>query len=189
MALQTNDIKVRQAVGEFTDEIPIDFKANYESLLDDHSYETKEIAFMNLWKNFPDDRTIYLNKANNWMGGNDKSLRILFLTFFVQSTENESLKKTNYYNELVGYTSSKYESAVRENAITSLLTINDKDSTVLKNLVNATTHHKWQFTKFAREKIRELLVQDAYRSIFENIITTLPENEKNQLQRLLNEKK
>lgn len=185
LALQTNDIKVRQAVGEFTDDIPLEFKANYETLLDDKSYDTKEIAFMNLWKNFPDDRSKYLAKAKDWLGSNDKSLRILFLTF---SIENESAESLNYYKELVDYTSSNYETSVRQNAIVNVLAINPKDKAVLKNLVNATTHYKWQFTKFGRDKIRELLPKDDYQTLFRSLLPELKENEKVQLQRLLDEK-
>lgn len=188
LALQSKDIKVRQAVAEFTTEIPLEFKVKYETLLDDASYETKEIAFMNLWKNFPESRNEYLAKAQNWIGGNDKSLRILFLTFYILSIEGESQEKTNYYNELVQYTSSKYETSVRENAIINAMTINDKDTTILKNLVNTTTHYKWQFSKFGREKIRELLKFEDYRSLFESMLPTLSENEKYQLQKLLIEK-
>jgi aminopeptidase N len=185
LALQTNDVKVRQSVAEFIDEIPLEFKANYETLLDDASYDTREIAFMNLWKNFPENRRVYLAKAQNWIGGNDKSLRSLFLTF---SIENQSLEKEKYYNELVDYTSPKYESSVRQNAIINALAINENDPIVLKNLVNATTHYKWQFTKFAREKIRELLVGGA-RPQFQVIYHTLTEKEKVQLDKLLEEKK
>ncbi len=188
LALQTNDIKVRQSVAEFTNEIPLEFKSQYETLLDDQSYDTKEIAFMNLWKNFPESRSTYLAKAQNWVGGNDKSLRIMFLAFSVMSAEDKSEAKSNYYNELVVYTSSKYESSVRQNAIINALTINDKDTLVLKNLVNATTHYKWQFSKFGREKIRELLTLEGYRNLFESILPTLAEPDKSQLQKLLNEK-
>ncbi|MEO5775311.1 MAG: M1 family metallopeptidase [Flavobacterium sp.] len=186
LALQTKDVKVRQSVAEFTEEIPLEFKADYEALLDDASYDTREIAFMNLWKNFPESRTAYLEKAQNWIGGNDKSLRSLFLTF---SIENQSAEKEKYYNELVDYTSPKYESSVRQNAIINALAINENDPTVLKNLVNATTHYKWQFTKFARDKIRELLLQEGFRSLFEKLLPSLTESEKAQLQRLLDEKK
>lgn len=186
LALQTNDIKVRQAVGEFTEDIPLEFKAPYETLLDDASYDTKEIAFMNLWKNFPDDRNRYLEKAKNWIGSNDKSLRILFLTF---SIGNESPESANYYKELVDYTSPKFETTVRQNAIVNVLAINPKDETVLKNIVNATTHYKWQFTKFGRDKIRELLLKDGYRALFESFLPELKENEKVQLQKLLDEKR
>lgn len=185
LALKTNDVKVRQAVGEFLDDIPMEFKSDYESLLDDKSYDTKEIAFMNLWKAFPDSRTVYLTKAKDWIGNNDKSLRVLFLTF---SIENGSAEKQSFYNELVNYTSPQYESSVRQNAMVSLFAINPKDTTVLKNLVNATTHYKWQFTKFARDKIRELLLKDDYRSILQSIMPQLNDKEKTQLQKLLDEK-
>jgi len=188
LALQTNDSKVRQAVAEFTDEIPIEFKSNYETLLEDNSYDTEEIAFMKLWKNFPDSIKDYLAKAQNWIGGNDKSLRILFITFSVLSSDLESEEKAKYYDELVALTSSKNETSVRENAIINALTINDKDTTVLKNLVNATTHYKWQFSKFGREKIRALLKLEGHRSLFENLLPTLSEIEKNNLQKILNEK-
>lgn len=182
LALQTNDVKVRQAVAEFTDEIPIEFKGNYESLLADNSYDTKEIAFMKLWKSFPNDRSIYMEIAKSWIGGNDKSLRILFLTF---SIENESTESLNYYKELVDYTSPKYETSVRQNAIINSLTINNKDTVVLKNLVNATTHYKWQFSKFGRDKIRELLLLEGFSSLFKKLIPSLSESEKVQLNKLL----
>jgi aminopeptidase N len=55
-------------------------------------------------------------------------------------------------------------------------------------LVNATTHFKWQFTKFARDKIRELLVGGAKHQ-FQMIYQTLSEMEKTQLDKLLEEKK
>jgi aminopeptidase N len=184
LALQTNDIKVRQSVVEFTTEIPLEFKSQYETLLDDDSYETKEITFMNLWKNFPESRKEYLEKAQNWIGGNDKSLRIMFLTF---SIENQSAKSLEYYKELVDYTSPNYESSTRQNALINILTINPTDQTVLKNLINATTHYRWQFSKFGRDKIRELLTKDNFRKLIELLIPELKENEKVQLQRLLDE--
>jgi aminopeptidase N len=183
--MQANHLKVRQAVAEFTDEIPIEFKSNYETLLEDNSYDTKEIAFMKLWKNFPNDRSTYLESAKDWIGGNDKSLRILFLTF---SIENESAESFKYYKELVDYTFPKYETSVRQNAIINVLTINPTDQTVMKNLVNVTTHYKWQFSKFGRDKIRELLKFEDYRSLFENLLPTISENEKNNLQKILNGK-
>lgn len=188
LAMQTGDVKVRQAVAEFTKDIPEQFKADYETLLDDASYETKEIAFMNLWKNFPADRNVYLEKAKNWTGGNDKSLRIMYLTF---ALENEALgyeDKTAYFEELLQYTSPTFESSVRLNAFTSLFAMNVTVDALMKNLVNATTHHKWQVSKYARDKIRSLLAKDSNRKQFENLLDALPDAEKNNLQKLLNEK-
>lgn len=185
LALQTNDIKVRQAVAEFTDLIPRTFKSDFETLLHDNSYDTKEIAFMSLWKNFPESRTDYLAIAKDWNGNNDKSLRILFLTF---SIENESQNHELFYKELVSYSSSNYESSIRQNALVSLLTINPTDPMVLKSLVNATTHYKWQFSKFGRDKIRALLPNQNFRTLFETLLPELKDQEKVQLKRLLEEK-
>lgn len=185
LAMKTNDVKVRQAVAEFTGDIPPEFKTDYESLLDDKSYATKEIAFMNLWKSFPDERTNYLAKAKNWIGGNNKSLRIMFLTFAIK---NESKENAEYYKELIEYTAPKYEVSVRQNAMINVLAIDPKDETALKNLVNATTHYIWQFSKFGRDKIRELLKKDGYRLLFEKLQPNLNETEKAQLQKLLDEK-
>lgn len=185
IALQTNDIKVRQAVAEFTQEIPASFQMEYQTLLDDLSYETREIAFLNLWKNFPSERANYLAKAKDWIGGNDKSLRLLYLTFAATFEGTFETDKARYYDELVDYTSSKYESSIRQNAIEDALAINPKDKQVLKNLVNAITHHKWQFTKYARDKIRELATDEVYKSLFISIEKELPENESTQLKKLL----
>ena len=186
LALQTNDVKVRQAVAEFAGEIPVSFQSSYETLLDDASYDTREIAFMTLWKTFPENQAKYLEKAKHWIGGNDKSLRIMYLTFALLSADNQN--NESLYAELVSYTAPTFESSVRQNAITNALSINPKDSAVLKNLVNATLHHKRQFSKFGRDKIRQLLKKEGYADLFQSILPSLSESEVIQLQKLLSEK-
>ena len=189
LAMQTNDIKVRQAVAEFMDEIPLEFKAKYETFLDDKSYETREIALIKLFNAFPESQAIYLEKAKNWYGNNDLGLRTTFLLLSQMSSTFDENQKQNYFNELVDYTSSKYESSVRQNAFSAAFQAKQPiDDVVLKNLVNAISHHKWQMTKFARDYIRDLLKIPLYREKFENLLSDLPENDKNQLQKLLNEK-
>lgn len=189
IAMQTNDVKVRQAVAEFMDEIPLDFKAKYESFLDDNSYDTREIALIKLVKSFPESQAIYLEKAKKWYGNNDLGLRTTFLLLSQMSPVFDENQKQEYFNELVDYTSLNYESSVRQNAFNAVFQAKQIiDDRVLKNLVNATTHHKWQMTKFARDYIRSLLKTASYREKFENLLSELPENDKNQLQKLLNEK-
>ena len=189
LAMQTNDVKVRQSVAEFMDEIPLEFKTKYETFLDDKSYETREIALIKLFNAFPESQAIYLEKAKNWYGNNDLGLRTTFLLLSQMSSTFDENQKHKYFNELVDYTSSKYESSIRQNAFSSAFQAKQPiDDVVLKNLVNATSHHKWQMTKFARDYIRNLLKTPLYREKFENLLSDLPENDKNQLQKLLNEK-
>jgi aminopeptidase N len=189
IAMHTNNVKVRQAVAEFMDEIPLDFKAKYESFLDDNSYDTREIALIKLVKSFPESQSVYLEKAKNWYGNNDLGLRTTFLLLSQMSPVFDENQKQEYFNKLVDYTSLNYESSVRQNAFNAVFQAKQIiDDRVLKNLVNATTHHKWQMTKFARDYIRSLLKTASYREKFENLLSELPENDKNQLQKLLNEK-
>ena len=186
IAMNTNDLEVRQAVAEIFNTIPLSFKEDYETLLNDKSYDTKEIAFVKLFTSFPNNQANYLEIAKDWIGKNDKSLRITFLTAYQTFKDADNDFKIKYYSELVTYSSPKYESSIRMNALENVLELNSNDENVLKNLVNATTHHKWQFVKYARDKIRELLKKDTCKEIFITMISKLNLEEQSQLNRLIN---
>ncbi|WP_348797352.1 M1 family metallopeptidase [Flavobacterium adhaerens] len=186
LALQTQNLQVRQAVASTLQKIPEDFRTEYETLLDDKSYQTQEFALYNLWNNFPSKRTDYLEKSKKWIGFNDYNLRILWLSLAVSTPEYIS-DKDACLQELIGYSSGKYEAITRQNALEYLLGFKIINETVLRNLVNATTHHMWQFSKFGRDNIRILIKDPAIRTIFETILPTLNEKEQFQLERLLKE--
>ncbi len=191
LAMQTNDIEVRQAVAETVTSIPVEFKTEYESLLSDKSYDTRQIVFVNLWKNFPNEQLNYLEIAKDWIGKNDRELRILYIYAYLnyanQHQENQNLveNRLKYLRELIDYTSPKYESSIRQNALENFLAIYPKNIEVLKNLINGTTHHKWQFVKYCRDKIRGLLKKDGFNELFNSIILELSESEQIQLKHLL----
>jgi len=189
LAMQTNEVEVRQSVAETIESIPASFQTEYESLLNDQSYDTEQIAFSNLYKSFPDKRENYLNIAQNWVGKNDKELRILYLTSYIDFHANDENNSTitNYLNELLDYTSPKYESSIRQNALEYVLLIAPNNLKALKNLVNGTTHHKWQFVKYSRDAIRALLKKEGFKELFTTLLPDLSETEKFQLQRLLDE--
>jgi aminopeptidase N len=168
------NIYVRQAIAETLSEIPVDFKSQYETFLDDDSYKTKEIALINLCNSFPNQANEYLEKLKNLQGNNDKSLRVSWLKIALNSDKYKSYKNL-YFNELLNYTSSNNESSVRQNALEVLLELYPENEQVIRVLFQATTHHKWQFTKFAREKIRTLLKQPDFRNQVENLVKTADE--------------
>jgi aminopeptidase N len=185
LALQTNDIKVRQSVAEFTAIIPFEFKTMYETLLNDDSYDTREIALIRLFNSFPESQAIYLEKAKNWMGNNDLGLRTTVLFLSQNATGYDANVKSKNLSELIHYTSPHYESSTRQNAFQVAVQLPSIDIEILKNLVNATTHFKWQFNKYAKEYIRSLLKTESYRLLFEEMLPQLPDNEKIQLEKLL----
>ncbi|MFB9107786.1 M1 family metallopeptidase [Flavobacterium gyeonganense] len=185
-ALQTNNIKVRQAVAENLPKIPEDFRLEYETLLEDKSYQTQEIALYFLWKNFPELRAAYLDKTKTWIGFNDYNLRTLWLSLAL-STENYSNDPEVLISELIAFSSVKYEATTRQNALEKLIAFKIINDQVLSNLVGATTHHMWQFSKFGRETIRLLLKNSEMRASFERILPNLNPDEQFQLNRLLKE--
>ena len=184
-AMQTNNVEVRQAVAETINPIPLSFKSAYESLLSDKSYDTKKLTFLTLWKNFPEDQKRYLEIAEDWIGKNDRDLRITYLTLYQLFKDADLNQKNSCWNELLDYTSPKYESSIRQNAIENAFLIQPKNETLLRNLVKTTVHHKWQIVKFGRDKIRELIKSPEYFTLFENMLSNLPEEEQFQLKRLL----
>jgi len=186
IALHTNNLQVRQAVAGTLDQIPEDFRAEYETLLDDKSYQTQEIALYYLWKSFPDRRREYLNKSKNWIGFNDYNLRTLWLSLAL-STPDYTDNPEALISELIAFSSTKYEASTRQNALEKLIAFKLTNDQVLSNLVNSTTHHMWQFSKFGRDTIRILLKNSEMRASFERILPNLTPDEQFQLNRLLKE--
>ncbi len=179
LAFNSNDLKVRQAIAESTKQIPVEFKTQYESLLNDHSYLTKEIVFQQLYEQFPDDRAKYLSATENVIDNNDKSFRTIWLLYAYIDKNFKPQEKPIFYNELINYASTQYDATVRKNALEMLLQINPTDEKVLTSLVNATTHHKWQFVAFAKNTIRGMLKKETFKKAFTDLLPKLSEREQN----------
>lgn len=184
-AFTIKDLKVRQALAQTIEKIPLSCKTQYESLLDDASYITQEIALRNLWESFPENREDYLNKMQKSFGLQDYNLRILWLTLALKTTTYKTEKKILFYDELLNYATPIYETGIRQNALNSLLYLNPNDTNIFLPLIQATTHFKWQFSLFARNQIRNLLKTERHKKYFTSILPTLSEKEKTQLERLL----
>lgn len=186
LALTTDNVQVRQAVASTTSQIPEDFRLQYESLLNDKSYQTQEIALFYLWNNFPEQRSLYLEQSKDWIGFSDYNLRTLWLSLALSTPEYKGDKKV-LIAELINYSSTNYEAITRQKALEKLIGFQLINDAVLKNLVSATTHHMWQFSKFGRDNIRKLLKDKEMVSSFERILSQLNEKEQFQLNRLLKE--
>ncbi len=185
-ALSTYDWKLRKAVAITLTEIPESFRLEYETLLNDKSYETKEIALFNLWKQFPEKKKLYLELAKNWNGFQDKNLKLLYLTLSFL-TSNEQKIKLDFYHKLLTYTGSDYDSNVQQKALEHFLSLDLKTEEVLRSLVFGTASHRWQFVNFCKNAIRTILKDEKFRMILIKIKEDLPIREKTNLQRLLEE--
>lgn len=150
----TDDIKTRQAIARTMTQIPTDLKTDYESLLNDASYLTKELALLNLWKNFPEKRSTYLNQTKDLEGFNDKNIKTLWLTLALITDDYEPNRKVDFYNELIAYTHPSYHFEIRQNAFQYLNSIQACNDTCKKHLEQASKHPVWQFSKLAKELLK-----------------------------------
>ncbi|OBQ54191.1 M1 family metallopeptidase [Tamlana sp. s12] len=148
-------IKERQAVALSMSTITLAEKADYETLLQDKSYATIEAALFNLWRSFPNDNALYLKQTKDIVGFNDKNVRILWLTLALITEDFEPLNKSRYFDELTDYTNPRYSFEIRQNAFAYLNQIQACRTLCLDNLQQATTHHNWQFSKFAKQMLKQ----------------------------------
>ncbi|AWA30275.1 aminopeptidase [Flavobacterium magnum] len=187
-AMQTNDVLVRQTVAMHWDKIPDGFKTEYETLLDDPSYYTREIAMNKLWSQFPEDSKRLLDKSDGWIGLIDKNLRIMWLSMALKTKDYRPEKKSGYYDELLGYASPDFRVNTRINALDKLIFLDKNDKNYIPYLINGLVSHIPRFSKFSRDRIRTQLKVQSHREYYESLLESLPENERVQLDKLLKEK-
>jgi aminopeptidase N len=177
-AFQTNNIKIRQAIAQTLTKIPVELKSEYESLLNDASYTTKEAALYNLWANFPADQKKYLDQTKNIQGFNDKSFRVLWLTLAIVTKSYSGNNTPFYYKELSGYTDRSNHFEVRQNAfiyINELQAFSDQN---LADLVNGALHHNWRFASFCRNLLDTIIQKPAFVPNLKRIEKLLNDKEK-----------
>ncbi len=155
-----NSIKVRQAIARSISKIPLELKADYETLLDDKSYITIEAALFALWQNFPESRHKYLNQTKTIIGFRDKNVRSLWLTLALITEDFEPKNKQRYFDELISYTSPDYGFETRQNAFQYLTQIQACNDICKENLQQAAKHHNWRFKKFSKELLKNISVKD-----------------------------
>ncbi|GAA4232532.1 M1 family metallopeptidase [Postechiella marina] len=152
--LNSKNLKLRQAIAQTVSKIPLHLKEGFETLLDDASYVTIETMLFNLWSNFPEDRIIYLNKTKHIIGFNDKNVRMLWLTLALVTDDFEVKNKKQYFDELTDYTSSKYGADIRQSAFQYLNQIQACGTACKAHLQEATKHHNWRLSKFAKTLLK-----------------------------------
>ncbi|WP_324719418.1 M1 family metallopeptidase [Salinimicrobium sp. HB62] len=155
-AFSSGNLFTRQAIAFSLQQVPEQLKSEYESLLSDESYLTREMALFNLWNSFPENRLDYLQKLEGTEGFLDKNIRTLWLTLSLATPEVETALKQQYIQELRGYTASHNRFQVRENAFGYLYQLNAFDEESLRNLEDATKHHNYRFRDFAKKLLETI---------------------------------
>lgn len=182
--MASNNIFVRQAIAMQLDKIPLDFKADFETLLDDDSYATKEAAMIRLAVNFPSEIPNYLNKLKAVEGFQDKNIRQLYLAYSLATRYYVNEDKATLSKELFSYASAQYSFEVREIAFGYINQLNLWNKETVHHLVNANTHHYWRFRNGARDLLDAQLNESSFRKLLVTIYPKLDQAEKDYLKRI-----
>ena len=164
-----NNWEVRQAISKYVQKIPEELKIKYEGLLNDQSYITIENAFYNLWANYPEERIKYLEKTKSVHGFNDKNVRLLWLALNLNTLEYQPEKKQAVLDELISYSLTDQHFELRMNAFRYIRLLGAWDKSSIESLVNASSHHAWQFSKFAKDLLLELENIPSTKQLIDNI--------------------
>lgn len=184
-ALETNQVKVRQAVAATLHDIPESFRTTYESLLDDPSYINREIALFNLWTSFPVHRERYVKLSKNWIGFEGNNLEVLHhtLSFITTKSQEQQIKD---YITLLNLSGTNYDAITRQNALENLMRLGINSDEVFKSLAYGTSHHSWKFAQYCKEQIQKLIEEPTHKKVFEEeVLPELPFKQKTILERML----
>ncbi|MGE4346418.1 MAG: M1 family metallopeptidase [Flavobacteriaceae bacterium] len=184
-ALNTNNLKVRQAVAVTLPDIPDSFRKTHETLLSDNSYVTKEIALFNLWNTFESERERYVQLSENWVGFEGRNLEVLHHTLSFVTTKSEEQQIKDYI-ALLNLSGTNYDATTRQNALEKLLNLELYTDEIFKSLAYGTSHFRWRFALFCREQIKKLIQNEEYKKVFQGeVLPQLPFKEKTILERIL----
>lgn len=184
-ALQTNQVKVRQAVAATLHDIPESYRVTYESLLDDPSYLTREMALFNLWNSFPAHRERYVKLSENWIGFEGNNLEVLHhtLSFITTQSQGQQIKD---YIALLNLSGTNYDAITRQNALENLMRLGINSDEIFKSLAYGTSHHSWKFAQYCKEQIQKLIEDPAHKKVLEEeVLPELPLKQKTILERML----
>lgn len=164
--LNSTDVTLRQTLLLNTQKLVGDDAAYFESFLTDKSYTTVENVLYKLWIYNPPKRALYLNKTKGVVGFSSKNVRQLWLALAIMTKEYDIDYKNDYLKELRSYTSSSEHFETRQLAFSYLNDLFYLDETNLVDLIHATNHPVWQFKKFARNLVDDLIQKKEYKKLF-----------------------
>ena len=94
------------------------------------------------------------------MGFHDRNIRQLYLALALYTPNYRDSEKKEFLEELQSYTNPEFSFEIREKAFELLNSMQMLNEPVLRNLVNACTHHYWRFREAARALL-DVLMEDA----------------------------
>ncbi len=177
-SLQSEDVAVQKALVADLDPLSPGAREALLRWLDGGSYELREAALFALWQSFPESRGEFLSHTASNGSFESVGFRQLWwvLALFTEDYGSDS-ERQGYLLALRGTTSDLMDWQARENGFRLLRQIDALGTENLRDLLHATEHPSWQFRKFARRLLDELLRDLPEPGLWQGLIKPMPEEE------------
>lgn len=155
-AIHDKDIQVRKGIVTATKIITRELKSDYETLLNDSSYQLIAALLEKMCYQFPENTQKYLDITKTIEGTSGRNVKIKWL-------EIAAALDTKYNSELIAFTSSSYDFLTRTNAMAALRKLNLFNDIALVNCLNAATSNNGRLSGPAVETIKYFFSQTTYK--------------------------
>ncbi len=152
---------VHKALLEQTGEMKPWMQPYLQRWLDAPSYVLRENAFFKLWAGDAANRPEYLDRLA--ANGSLEAIRLrqLWLLLAVLTPEYQTPERRQEYLGALRATTAPGNSwETRQNALAMLHQVRALNSNNISDLMEATEHHSWQFRKFSRSLLGEVVTQN-----------------------------
>ncbi len=184
LAIQQKDPKIDLAIAYTTEEIHESIRSDYEQLMDSESYRAQELVAFKLWRQYPEHSVRYLEHTKNRKGLYNHNLELQWLYMAIVTRGYHLVNLGEEVTRLIQYTQPEYDANIREIAFQYCLDMPLMNGDILRNLIQATTHHKWQFAKFAKSTLYDLMKDLQIREAIANMSVYLTPEELVQIEKL-----
>jgi aminopeptidase N len=168
LAFTDKSADVRKAVIAKMPTIPLEFKTNYESFLQDSSYDIIASSLEKLCGEFPNEIDKYLALTKDVIGVRNRNVELKWLEMSLTQKGNQDL-----FNKLVNYTSNSYEFQTRINAIAVLKKFNYFDANLMDNCFDAMFNPNSRLAGPALDALKYFKAQYTFKQMIEERMATI----------------
>ncbi|NNM95606.1 MAG: M1 family metallopeptidase [Bacteroidia bacterium] len=162
-AIHDKDVNVRKSTLANVKTIPADLLPDYETLVNDSSYNVVATVLDLLYASNPQGMPKYLQALKGVSGTVGRNVEVKWLELSAATATGQD--KGQFIQKLVDYTGNSYEFITRINAMNALKRLDYFDMPLLANLVNAAENENGRLAGPATEHIEMWYGQDARKGV------------------------
>ncbi|MGB5314964.1 MAG: M1 family metallopeptidase [Robiginitalea sp.] len=185
-AARSQVLIVHKALLEHTSETRDWMKPYLNDWLDAPSYVVRENSLFRLWMNDPGNRSAPLDRIAANGSLDNLRLKQLWWLLAMLTPEYKSQDQQRIYLEALRKTTAPGNSwEIRQNGLAMLQQVGALNLQNVEDLMQATEHHSWQFRKFSREMLEDVMAQTPGAANWEELARQFPKEKYKYLHELI----